>query len=219
MPFPFQALYLPLAMAIALVAWWRARSLGGAFLRWSGVLVLAALAVELWALMLRWRWGHNTWLYNVFTPIEFLLMLRLAACHLPRHRIALLVSAAVGLAGMALAFVRASSTDILLVEGVVLMAVIITGWSLAALWNIAQRVDRPLAASPSFWFFLGVLLYFCGIVPFVSMLYLLDHDDPQLTNALYWIVIVLAILRYLLAAFAFGMARRQRQWDEHGRRA
>ncbi len=213
------SLLLAGAMAIALAAWWRCRSLGGAFLRWSGVLVVGAFAVETAGVVIRTAGHTNTWLYNSFTVVEFLLMLRLVACLLPRKRTALVASAALGLAVMGFAYVRSGSTVFLIGEGIIGMASIVCAWSLTTLWNVAQRVDRPIVRSPSFWYFLGTLAYFGGIVPFVGLMRMLYHDDPERTRLMYWIIIVLAIVRYLLAAFAFHVARRQGGWDEHRSRA
>ncbi|HMQ77532.1 MAG TPA: hypothetical protein PKE21_15540 [Flavobacteriales bacterium] len=213
------SLLLSVAMATALVAWWRARGLGGAFLRWSGVLVVVAFAVETAGVVIRTAGHPNTWLYNSFTVVEFLLMLRLVACLLPQRRSALAVTAALGLLAMGAAYLRSGSTVFLLGEGIILLAAITCGWSLATLWSVAQRVDRSIVGSPSFWFFLGTLAYFGGIVPFVGMMRLLYRNDPELTRVMYWIIIVLAIVRYLLAAFAFHVARRQGGWDEHRPRA
>ncbi len=213
------SLLLTAAMSTALVAWWRARGLGGAFLRWSGVLVVVAFAVETAGVAIRTAGHPNTWLYNSFTVVEFLLMLRLVACLLPQRRTALAVTAALGLLAMGVAYLRSGSTVFLLGEGIILLAAITCAWSLAALWSVAQRVDRPIIGSPSFWFFLGTLVYFGGIVPFVGMMRMLYANDPERTRLLYWIIIVLAMVRYLLAAFAYHVAWRQRGWDEHRPRA
>ncbi|HEY0977113.1 MAG TPA: hypothetical protein VGE21_06545 [Flavobacteriales bacterium] len=207
------SLSLIIAMLIALICWAGARRAGGSFIKWSGALLICALVVEVIALVLRSCGLHNTLLYNIFTCIELLFFLRLVKVMVPDRKRAVTMSGAVGLIAMAVNYVRYKEPDFLLTEGIIIVAAIMTGWSMVVLWRAAQHSERPLIRTPSFWFYMGAMVYFGGIVPFVGMMFYLYQNDRHLTALLYGIINVLAVLRYLLTAWAYRLARAQRMWE------
>ncbi|MBK6543601.1 MAG: hypothetical protein IPG10_20540 [Flavobacteriales bacterium] len=171
-----------------------------------------ALGVELLALALAAAGYHNTWLYNGFALLEFLLFLRLVGLMEPKWQRPLLFSAAAGSCGMLLCYLHYRSLDFLLTEGIILLALISVMWSLGVLWQLAQKCEVRLASAPGFWLFLGFLVYFGGIVPFVGMMRFLFQDDAELTRMLYQIITVVAILRYIFTGAACYLARSEGAW-------
>ena len=104
----------------------------------------------------------------------------------------------------------------LLTEGLITMAALATGWSVFTLWKLAGAGDLPVWRHPYFWFFLGTMVYFGGIVPYVGMMRYLYANDPDLTRLLYRIIMVLAIARYLFTSWAGVQARAANDWRDNG---
>lgn len=207
---------LLVAIGLALLAWMAARRAGDRFGSWLGALIAIAFVVELVAFVMREIPVPNTILYNAFGIVEFLVFLRLVAFMEPLQREALVITAVIGLGAMAGSYALHKDLDFLLTEGMIVMAALLVGWSLLVLWRLAQRSGEPLWRLPVFWLFMGALVYFGGIVPFVGMMRYLYQNDLQSSRLLYLIILVMAVLRYLFTAWACSLARSRQVWHEHG---
>ena len=77
------------------------------------------------------------------------------------------------------------------------------------LFTFGQRGNVPFWTSPEKWACLGILLYFACSVPYVSMMGYLERKSPEVNTFLYYLISgVLANVRYLLLALAYGMIYR-----------
>lgn len=206
---------LLLVIGMAMFARHRTRRAHGRFGHWLGILIGTALVVETTGVVLATIGVANTWMYNSFAVFEFLVFLRLVWLVLPAYHMALLTTAAVGLGGFVYSYSMHPGHVYLLTEGIILVASISSGWSLFVLWQLAQRSGTPLWQQPLFWFFMGTLVYFGGIVPFVGMMPYLHRNNVALTRTLYVIITAVAIVRYLFTIRACVLARKHQDWKEH----
>lgn len=211
------ALLLITSILTAFHFWLRSNGVPGRSGRWVGTLVVAALMVEAGALLLR-VWGlPNVVLYNLFTGLELVLFVRLFLALLPEQRGWAMAALVLGIAAMVINLCFERGDRFLLTESIITVAAINTGLSIVALWHLSQRNDRYLWRLPLFWFYMGTLIYFGGIVPFVGMMRFVYRNDADLARVLYWIITALAITRYLLTARACYLATSDKGWDDdHG---
>lgn len=78
------------------------------------------------------------------------------------------------------------------------------------LYTFGQQSSVRLWRSPEKWACLGILMYFACSVPYVSMMNYLQTENPAANTFLYYLISgVLANLRYLLLALAFGLLYRR----------
>ena len=208
---------LLVVMAISLCCWVLAYRPRDRYGRAVGLLLLLAFGVEVICFELARRGVNTTAIYNSYLVLEFGLLLGLVGLGRPDRRGALVLSGGAGLTGVVYGLLRYRSLDFLLTEGIISMCLVVTGWSLVVLWDLARTSDEVLWRLPRFWLFMGMLIYFGGMVPFMGMLRFLYTEDPQLSRLLYQIITFVALLKYLFASWAALRARQQRGWAEHAR--
>ena len=170
--------------------------------RLLGLLAILAFGVEVTGTLTTLQHINNSVLYNIFTLVEFLLVLLMVRAHAPQWSNALLAGAAVGIAAMAWNSKVNPPMEFMLIEGILVIAFISTCFLLAVLWDMARTSLHPLHRVPTFWLYMGLLVYFGGLVPVVGITRYVFTADQLLANRLWSIVPVLCILRYLLAAVA-----------------
>ena len=190
--------------------------------RWSltglvGLLTGLAIAVEVGARFLVLSGSSNNILYNVFIPLEFLLVLLLLYRVRPRWRAFWVAGASVGLLGAGLSYGLGLSNDFLIVEAALLVSLILGIGLMAVLWDLANTSDRSLAQLPSFWLFMGLLLYFGGMTPVLVLIRFIFDQDQALAGRLWQIAPVLCVIRYVFTAFAAVVATRVPNELQHGR--
>ncbi|MBK8531072.1 MAG: hypothetical protein IPL64_04165 [Flavobacteriales bacterium] len=104
----------------------------------------------------------------------------------------------------------------LMTEVILGYAIVLCVVSLAVLWSIANTSDRALQRVPEFWIFMGLLLFFCGMIPVIGLIRFIFYDDPHLAAQLYHIMFVLIILRYGIDIYACLLAARTTRADRDG---
>ena len=97
--------------------------------------------------------------------------------------------------------------DFLLIEGALLIALVLSFTLMATLWDLANTSERRLGNVPEFWLFMGLLLYFGGMMPVVGLVKFIFDEDPAVAKRLWMILPVLCTLRYALTAYACHLAR------------
>lgn len=203
-----RSLLMILMIAVALVAVLRVPR--GRW-RLSGVLALSialALMVEVTGLGLVRSGSTNNVLYNTAATLEFLLLLRVVHLFRPRWRTSLLVAAMLGVLAMGICAMLYNASAFLLIEGILILAVILCITLMAALWSLANTSEERLHHVPEFWLFMGLLIYFGGMIPVIGMIRFVFQQDQQLAARLYVIMPYLCIARYAFTAWACLLARR-----------
>jgi len=206
-----------LAMCIALGFWFRVPAPRTPLFHALGVLIAGGIAVEAIGFLLNLHGNSTATMYNVYVLLECFIVLRMVALvHAPWRWFAL-GGAGVATLAMGLALVANGGNFSLLIErGVVSIALILTVSCLGVLWQLAQTSTVALHRVPAFWIFMGLLVYFGGMSPLITMVNHLYRTDPQLAKQLYLIMPLLCIIRYGLIALACKLER-DRYVEEYDR--
>ena len=96
----------------------------------------------------------------------------------------------------------------LLTEGAVVIALVLALLTVAFLVDLARQSEQVLQRVPVFWLFMGLLVYFGGLLPVVGLVRVLYVQFPELAARLWTILPVLTVVRYLLAAQACRLEAR-----------
>ncbi len=181
---------------------------------WISALLFAALAVEITGRTLSLSGHINAPVYNLFTLVEFVLVLRIVGLVRPKDSWWLTGSLLIGTGMMVFNFLQQGDLDFFLTYGIITQSALATVWCSLGLWSLAQRTNGAVWKAPLFWFFMGNMLYFAGIIPYLGFLIPLYRHDPKLTTVLYNIITIVAITRYLFTAWACHLAHTQGSWDD-----
>jgi hypothetical protein len=190
------------AMLLMLWAWWRIPPPRPRVFNIMALIAALAVPVEIFGYATSLYNWNNSIVYNVFTWIEFGLALGMVVDQDRRLRWAALVAAVLGTLGMAWDRWMMRSWDVLLIDGILIMAFLLAVMVSALLWHMARHSQVPLHRLPVFWLFMGMLAYFGGILPVVGMALYIYTRDTMLVALLWTVVPVLCAVRYLLAAYA-----------------
>ncbi len=174
-----------------------------------GVVIVLALAVESYGGVLNAKGLNNSIAYNLFNILESLLFLLIVHAIQPRLKVLLIVAAGMIAAAYFLDLSKGRSSPTLLHDAIVFAAMLQAIFCMAVLWHLAQSTQAPLVRVPEFWLFLGLLIYFAGIVPVIGFQRFIYLRDWPTASRLYKIVPALCITRYLLAAYACNIAGRR----------
>ncbi len=164
--------------------------------------ISVGIATEVTALIGMYHFRANSIVYNCAAPLEFLLLLWLIRRFRPRWGRGLGVAAVVGCLAMLVDGNLQDPMAFVLVEGVLVISTLMTIVLLAALWSLARRSDTPLMRTPEFWLFMGLLLYFGGMVPYIGMIRFLFQQNAAVAEKLFMVMPVLCIVRYALVTIA-----------------
>lgn len=197
-----------LAMCIALGFWFRVPAPRNRLFRTLGLLIALGISVEVIGFLLNLHGTSTATMYNVFVLVECFVVLRMVALVHARWRWFAVGGAGVATLAMGIALVANGGNFALLIErGVVSIALLLTVFCLGVLWQLAQTSTVALHRVPAFWIFMGLLVYFGGMSPLMTMVNHLYHTDPELAKQLYVIMPVLCILRYVLITVACKLER------------
>ncbi|MCB9170002.1 MAG: hypothetical protein H6594_06580 [Flavobacteriales bacterium] len=181
-----------------------------------GVGLLAALIVEtfgMWGLVVRPE-VPNMYAYNLYMAVELVVLLLLLHAHKPAWGRWYLAAGGLVVVVAARELTTYDPVRQLLTPAVLVDAILMTLLLVALLWDMAQRSTVPLQRMPRFWLFMGLLVYFGGLVPIIGLTPYLVDLDPHLAARIYVIMPILATVRYLLAAVA-ALLERQRRRTAH----
>ncbi len=161
-----------------------------------------AIATEAAALVGLFHFRANSIVYNCCAPVEFLLLLYLIHRVRPHWGMALGIAAVIGCIAMVVDGFFQDPLAFVLVEGVLVISALMSIILLAALWSVATRSDVSLYRVPEFWLFMGMLLYFGGMVPYIGMIRFLFQRNPVLAEQVAVLMPLLCIGRYALTGAA-----------------
>lgn len=191
-----RAIALLVFMAAAAFTAWRIPAPRGPFFTRYLALILLAIGVELIGLLTSQLGIRNAIMYNLYVMIEFSIMLSLVRLIRPRWRTVLWLVGVLGICAMVVALSRVGATRELALEGILVIGFLSSAVYLWLLVHLAGDSQERLDRTPSFWIFIGALVYFGGMIPIIGTWRYIGDLDIELSKALYWIVIVLAIIRY-----------------------
>lgn len=161
-----------------------------------------AIATEVAALVGMYHFRANSIVYNCCAPVEFLVLLYLVRRFRPHWGMALGAAAVAGCLAMVVDGFFQDPMAFVLVEGVLVISSLMSIVLLAALWSLATRSETPLYRVPEFWLFMGMLLYFGGMVPYIGMVRFLFRLNPVVAEQFSMLMPLLCIGRYALAGAA-----------------
>jgi hypothetical protein len=194
-------LLMLLAMALALWQWLRIPRPLNRLFRLVGVLLLVVLPVEIIGLVSSMLDRTNAMLYNAYGITESTLVLAMLHALKPRWRF--LVTSVMGVILLAwLMDAWVAGVDMLLTRSILLTQLLLTVLLLGACWRLSNSTERPLVQVPAFWLLLGLLLFYCATVPVLASYYLLYLADRDTSFMVTLILPGMAMLRYLLIAYA-----------------
>ncbi len=159
--------------------------------------MLVAFIVESYAVYCAELRIPNLWLYDLYVPVEFTLLLGYVHGQLtqPWQRRSILP------AWLILAVACALDLHAKYPEGFVSGAyitgsLVLVAAFLALLYDLALRVDVALHRQPLFWAHLGMALFFSGMVPLLGLWNKLVQENAHLAADLYTANHALFALRY-----------------------
>lgn len=205
-----------LTMLAALIACWLVPSGGWRVRNVLLASVAWGLATESMAVLVHHLVTLNSIVYNLCVPLEFLLLLWLVLRFRPQWRAPLILAAVLGCLAMLVVGCLQDPMQFVLVEGILMISAIMTIVLLAALWSLANTSEEPLRKVPEFWLFMGLLIYFGGMVPFIGMVRFVFHQDAVLAAKLTIVMSLLGISRYGFITAACLMQARRTRSLRHG---
>jgi hypothetical protein len=202
------------AIALAIVMTWRSPAPRGPFVQRLLWLSMLAWVVELAGMLMARAYIPTNGIYNLFVGLEFVVILSLVDTLFPAWRRALIALGALGLAILLVTIATKGLNAYMAIEGIIVIGLICSAVILRTLIGLAQQSDHGLYRVPAFWVLTGAFLYFSGTIPILSAWRFMGRVSTELSNLLYWIVVGLAMMRYLLMAWAMHIQRQQRP-DEY----
>lgn len=196
------SLLLIAAVFVALLCWWRLPRPCPRLLQRAGLLIGAALVLEVTGLVLRVQGAQNNVLYNGFLVFEFGMMLWLIATAERGLQRPAALAGMVGVAGFVWSIMEQGGLHLLSTNAILIFCLLLAPLLVRLLYLQAQQSQLPLTRLGSFWFFLGSFLYFVGLVPLIGAVRLVYAHDRELAASLWLVIPVLAILRYAFYARA-----------------
>ncbi len=154
---------------------------------------------------------HNIWLYNFYTPIEITLLLLLAydGLKIRWERASILCWLAVVWCIFFMRIAERLRAEEFVSATFMAGAFGITVAFVYLLFQLAQNSDEALVHQPRFWLYLGVVLYFGGLIPLYGLLNKMISINIPDTDRLYDINDVLCLTRYGMVIGACVLAMRK----------
>lgn len=197
----FLSMILLVSIGLALVSVWRIPGPRPPLFRLLGLLTAVALLVELVGLITAVQRINNSLVFNLYIFAEALLVPAMVYTQRPQWKPWLLAATVVALAVLGWNAATLGLTKLVFTTAAVTNALIFVVLLLALLWHLANTSKVALHRSPSFWVFMGMLVYFGGLLPVVGSVPVLHANDERLAAVVWNILPVLASVRYLLAAY------------------
>ncbi len=163
-----------------------------------------ASATESLAAILSLNGIFNQWLYNLYFPIEFMMLVLLSLRTLAVSRafgITLLLGSGF-VVGELIETLTGSGFGTMATTTYIIGGAILCALSVAGLFKLANTTEARLRHHPLFWVLLATVLWFGGCIPLTGVLNYLEARDHDLTLNLYRVVQALCIVRY--ATMAYG---------------
>lgn len=197
------------SMVLALLAWWSIRPPRQRANDVTALIAALAIPVEIGGYLSTLHEQNNSVSYNLFVCVEFLLVVRMVYDRV-QHSWLMWFTVVAGILSLLLNSAFVNPQKDILIEAIVVISLLLALSISTALWRMANSSHIPLHRIPRFWLLAGNLLYFAGLPPVVTMARFVYAQDTSLVNKLWTIVPLLCTFRYMMAAYAFNLERRQR---------
>lgn len=172
------------------------------------LLVFSSLAVELAGLVMAWNGVRNIWLYDLYLPWEFALVLLIACATLPVRTWRIVMVAGLIVYGAACVHdlrdqVTLGALSRLSAMSFLLSAVLLVPLLFMALVRAANSPERSLLHDPYVWVLLALMAYFAGLVPCIAFFnHFLKQGNMDAMDSVITVVQALFVLRSALTAVA-----------------
>jgi hypothetical protein len=189
------------------IGWTRRYKLIPHYLLFFYLQITLAFFVESLAYILILLDLQNAWLYNLYIPLEFVLLLAFAYALADRQWLKWVMAGAMTIYVLMLwgEALQGGGMDILTSRS------ILWAWASLAmihtylLIRLADRSMIKIWRLPLFWVQFGIILFMGGAIPYIGLINrMLEHDAP-LASGLFVIIEVLFFLRYTMAILAGQM--------------
>lgn len=150
---------------------------------------------------------NNQWLYNLYFPVECALLSMAGIIFFQNRQATLRITIAYFIFLTAFLWQLASMDFRGFANyGVVAEAALLVVIYLMILYSKFITSDFHWRSSPEFWLCIGIAMYFACIVPYFSMINLLNRTNGQLNQFLFYLINeVLGNVRYLFTAVSFWL--------------
>jgi hypothetical protein len=156
----------------------------------------------------------NQILFNIYIPLEFLLMLFAARANFGRHfRVFSLAGIICFLISYGLSMTRAGIFH-LATQTIAVCAVILTITYFVVLLQNIQRESSGYTTG-IYCIAVAVMLYYCCIVPYFGFMHYITEHDLRLAKQLYYINNVLSSLRYVCTGIGLLILSRSTSFTAH----
>lgn len=189
-----------LAILWTVVSVWRIPAPRPPLYQLLGVLSCLALVVETYGTITAFQRMNNVVAYNTYFIAEAIAVPAMVYTQRPAWRTWTIATAVFALGVLAWDVHRIGFTSLPLNTALVIYSVVFVAMLMALLWHQANTSKEPLQRMPAFWVFMGLLVYFTGLLPVMGTLPMVYQHDPKLAALLGRAMPILAALRYLLAA-------------------
>ncbi len=154
--------------------------------------------------------NHNQWVYNLAMPIEtgFLSWAALEYFKKNKARFFIWIGYCLFLIAFLIEmFVKGGA--VFSNHGYIVESGLLLILFLFVLYSEFTRKSVSWKRSPDIWISLGIVLYFGGVIPYLSLIHYLQESHPTMNRYLFnFIIIGLSNVRYLLLAVGFWLVRR-----------
>lgn len=152
---------------------------------------------------------HNHWIYNLYMPIETGLLTWGGYEYFKSTREKFLVWIGYFIfLGILISEIIIKGLFVLSNHGYIAEGILMVVLYLSVIYMQLTSQNNTWKRSPEFWISLGIVLYFGGDIPYLSLMDYLQQYYPKINLYLYrFINIGLSNLRYLFLAIAFWLIR------------
>lgn len=153
---------------------------------------------------------NNQWLYNLYMPVEtYFLAWSAYEYFKSKKRTILIFIGYVIFLGVFIAELFIKGISVFANHGYIAESALLLVIYLLILYNYFTNHNNNWKRSPIVWISIGIVLYFGGAVPYLSLMHFLQDNHPRLNLFLFQFIIEgLANVRYLLLALGFWLIRR-----------
>ncbi len=145
---------------------------------------------------------NNILLYDLFWPVEFILLMVIARelGHLKARLLSVIIVLFLVLWGID--FWNAWGQDRFVTYSFIAGAFLLAGLYLFLLWKVVNTWPGRLLAATPFWLCLAVVVYYGGAAPLLGSMNYFFNTDMHIAQQLYWGIRTLCVIKYVLMGLA-----------------
>lgn len=203
--------FLLLVIFVSFIFWCKIPAHKSPFFRALGLLVGLAFLTEIAGLITAIIDFPNSSIYNLFTTLQALITCYLLYLLHPKWRFVWMLMALISVVLMALpGFKLANGIQLLKIESILVIFLMLSLFCLLVLIRLALFADMALYRMPEFWVVMGLLVYFGGMSPYLSVMRHLIDVDHDLVSKLRNIIIPSVVsFHYVLIMIGCTLERKK----------